>query len=119
MDETVEEGWERIGPWLERAIIDSGLSQAQLLRDAGMAHQTLTKLLRGERVGRRERLAALARVLGYRADAFDAVRRGKPPSRIVDLPVIDGSDTARLNVVEERLDRIEAAVDRLLERGAP
>lgn len=117
MDEA--EGWERIGPWLEQAIIDSGRSQAQLLRDAGMAHQTLAKLLRGEPVGRRERLSALARALGYQVDAFDAVRRGEPPTRVIDLPTIDGSDTARLNAVEERLDRIEEAVGRLLERGAP
>lgn len=61
-------------------------------------------------------LAAIARAVGLDpGEVFAAAGRGE----VIDLPTIDGSDAARLNAVEERLDRIEEAVGRLLERGSP
>lgn len=97
-------------------------SQTQVLREAGMAQQTLAKLKRGEPIAYRHRLSALARALGYQADAFDLVRRGEEPRKgqVIYAPAHDGrSDAARLTAVEQRLERIEAAVEQLLERGAP
>lgn len=66
----------------------------------------------------------MSRALRWPTDWYDRLLdsddwRTFPEGQTVGLPTIDGSDGARLTAVEERLDRIEEAVGRLLERGAP
>lgn len=61
-------------------------------------------------------LEAIARAVGLNPEeVFKAARR----EQTIHLPIIDGTEAGRLNAVEERLDRIEAVVEQLLERGAP
>lgn len=108
-----EAGWALVGEWLQQELDSQGLSLARVARDSGVAYQTLRKLLDGQAITRRDRMVALARALGYEHDAFERVRAGREPVRI---PLANGD---RITAVETRLDRIEEAVQELLDRGAP
>lgn len=139
MADDEHDGWRLVGAWLQGVIDERGLSMAAVSRDSGVSHKSLRRLLDGEPLKRRDRLGTLARSLGFRADAFDLVRRGEEPAPLETTTLVVGtahselgslearargtvtrpSDEERLTALEQRLGRIETAVEQLLEREAP
>lgn len=125
------EGWQRVATWLDAEIKGRGLSMGQVEKESGVSYKTIRKLLDGEPVSRRDRLGTLARALGFRADAFDAVRRGDEPTalarQVMNDLIVDASIEAsepgsgverRLTAVETSLAEVRRAVQQLLDREA-
>lgn len=99
------------------------LSPGDFAHSAGLTAQGLAPVRRGYRRQYQAKVRnGVARALRWPTDWYSRLIDGEDwqafESQTISLPLIDGSDTARLNVVEERLDRIEEAVGRLLEREA-
>ena len=113
---------EQIGAAFRRRRLSLQLNQDQL---PGVSSATVRKVETGKEPNPSERVrVAMAQALGWQDDAYDVLRVGgvpTPSNQTIDLPLIDGrSDGDRLTAVEQRLDRIEEAVQRLLEgEGAP
>lgn len=76
---TTESGWERVRERMEQEVPARGGVRA-LERSSGVSATTITKLLHGERVSRRDRLAVLATHFGWLPDGFDRIRRGEDPA---------------------------------------
>lgn len=104
--------WELVAGWLQRQLDERGLAKSQIVRDVRVDQRTLDKLLNGHGIARRDRLAALATYLGYRADAFDLVGAGHDP-----VPLSPSGDELelRLRAIDRRLDRIEALIEAALQ----
>ena len=81
------------------------MSQADLIRSAGVSDFTIRRLMRGEAGNyRADRLAKVATALRWETDAIDRILRGDEP------PTIDQS----ANDVSGRLARLEAQVAEVL-----
>jgi hypothetical protein len=76
-----DEGWDLVATRLEYEIASRGLTLRAIETATGVNYRTLQKLRSGERVTRRDRLAELARYLGWQGDGFDRIRRGEEPVR--------------------------------------
>lgn len=104
--------WDLVAEWLKRQLAERGLAKSQIVRDVRVDQRTLDKLLNGQGIARRDRLAALATYLGYRGDAFDLVGAGLEP---VALGPGDEELDLRLRAIDRRLDRIEALIEVVLQ----
>jgi transcriptional regulator with XRE-family HTH domain len=112
----VSDGASRMAEWFESQVAQRGLTLRRIETEAGVSHQTLQKVLAGEPVQRRDRLAALAQYLGYRGDAFELIARGNEP-------VLEGSgagqgpgETTDYNSRIARMpDHVRRAVDAIID----
>lgn len=125
MSEQDDNGWDRVGAWLRSVIDDRGLSLGQVTRDSGVSYKSLRKLLDGQPIARRDRLATLALALGYSSDTFDRVRRGERARTTAEAmteetarlgTTLDASPERRLTIVEEALAEVRAGLAEVVRR---
>lgn len=95
-------GWDTVAQWLSREIEQQGLTLRRIETEGKVAYRTVQKLLDGEGVQRRDALSRLATFLGYRADAFDRLRRGVSPVPYDDAGEIDLNSAAASLSTEAR-----------------
>jgi transcriptional regulator with XRE-family HTH domain len=95
-DDDGDKGWDLVAARLEREISRRGLTLRAIESATGVNYRTLQKLLAGERVTRRDRLAELARYLGWEGDGFDRIRRGQEPEAAVVAMSASGANLAEI-----------------------
>lgn len=101
-----EHGWENVPLWVQREVDKAGGSVRALATASGVDARTITKLLNGEPVKRRDALVRLATHSGWPTDAFDRMRRGESPSPAAEIDYLKGqSETAEAKFNE--LHKIE------------
>ena len=91
-----DEGWDLVAVRLEHELATRGLTLRAIETATGVNYRTLQKLLAGERVARRDRLAELARFLGWQGDGFDRIRRGEEPTAAVAEMSASGANLAEI-----------------------
>ena len=91
-----DEGWDLVATRLDHEISRRGLTLRAIETATGVNYRTLQKLLAGERVTRRDRLAALSRYLGWQGDAFERIRRGEEPEPVLVEMSASGANLAEI-----------------------
>jgi transcriptional regulator with XRE-family HTH domain len=117
MTEDVD-GWDLVARRLEAEIQERGVSLGEVVRGSGVAYKTLRKMLSGEPMARRDRLAALARYFGWPVDAFDRIRRGEEPDPAERLLGRSGG-TSPFAAAAARYDQLLTTLGEIIERLSP
>jgi len=81
---------------LAHEITSRGLTLRAIETATGVNYRTLQKLLAGERVTRRDRLAELARYLGWQGDGFERIRKGEEPAAATVEMSASGANLAEI-----------------------
>jgi len=91
-----DEGWDLVATRLAHEITSRGLTLRAIETATGVNYRTLQKLLAGERVTRRDRLAELARYLGWQGDGFERIRKGEEPAAATVEMSASGANLAEI-----------------------
>lgn len=100
------------------------LSPSDFARVAGVSLQGLVPVRAGARRKYQAKVRnGVARALQWPVDWYDRLIEGENwrdfQAQVISLPVIDGTQNGRLTALEERFDRLEEKVQKLVERSEP
>lgn len=109
--------WEAVAAAVQRRMDDLSLTQKALAMRAGVAENTIRKLLSGEEGNyRRVTLASVSNALDWPGDTLQRISEGEDPlagDPISASGLVDPADTE----VIDRLERIEETLQKLLRQG--
>lgn len=108
------DGRARIARAVQWAIDELAISKTRLADEAGVDFRTLQRLLDGDNV-RAAQKSKLARYLGWPGNAFDLIADGEDPPPL-PASLQPRSIEERVNALESRFERIDAAVRRIEKR---
>jgi DNA-binding Xre family transcriptional regulator len=114
LDEASFAEWDRVRAAINERMATRAVSQAELVRSAGVDANTVRALQNGRKNNyRKGTLQKVAIALGWEPDAIDVIREGGTPQ---DLEGPPASAVDRLEDLERRIEHVEQLVIQIAAR---